>query len=405
MDNNNPQDPNSNNPFAPQNPTPPATGNPPIPLPTDPIATFQTTPPAANPWDQSMSSGSSNISAPAQETPQAPWPSSSASMPEPAAVAPSLDPTLPSQSIPAPAETNPFLQPQAPLPDPLGQPPADTPPLSMPEAPTLTTPQGQLPQDPLNTAFNPAEAAPAANPFAQPQAPEATPMGPVPEAPSVSTPPSTNDQNQDMPTSSSTGPLDLSTLQANPVNPMPMGSTEQPGNPPASANPLPEVGPTENAPTDLSHLIAGDEQNPSPGVYNPPIATDQNPYLNSTPAQTQPGEGVPPPGKHLNLTKILLVAGIPIILIVAALSAYLILGIGKPASKTNQTSLPIEQQAPLTNPPQQIVAPSPVTVPNPNMIPNPSIAPVIASPSAAPVSALEQLKARQQSATSSPTTN
>jgi hypothetical protein len=194
--------------------------------------------------------------------------------------------------------------------------------------------------------------------------------------------------------------LDLSALQNNPTPP-PSEQTVQPG------NPLPETGPTENAPTDLSHLIAGDEQSTGgqqiPGVYTPPVATDQNPA--TSPVQTPTSEGSePPPGKHLNLTKVLLVAGIPVILIVAALSAYLILGVGQ-AKPPTQTSLPVDQtktQAPLTNPPQQIVAPSPALIPEPSLQVSPSpVASLTASPSPA-ASLSPAMQAAQRKASPSP---
>lgn len=394
-------------------------------------------------------------------SPEAAWPATpQATLPTDVPTAPMAppEPTVPSEN---PAAANPFLQPQAgtfntsaafeqpAAPNPLPEQP------SAPYgAPTTTAP------DPLNTAFtptppqNPFEGAtalpadptqpiaPTVNPWDQPAptesqfsapTPAPTPAAPMSDpmaTPSLDlnvqpgNPPQETAQIQDQTVSS--GPqsesMDLSGLQAGlgattapPADPAALQAPAQTPAPPdqaataPTASPLPDMGPVENAPTDLSHLIAGDETTASQtnGVYTPPIAADQN--LNMAPASatpSQPAEGeAPPPGKHLNLTKVLLVAGIPIILIVAALSAYLILGVGQAApTPTDQTSLPVEQtqqtQAPLTNPPQQIVAPSPVPVmePTTDLVSSPSPA---ASPS--PEASLSPaMRAAQQKASPAP---
>jgi hypothetical protein len=216
--------------------------------------------------------------------------------------------------------------------------------------------------------------------------------------------------------------MDLSGLQSGlgatttpPADPAAMQAPIQPDQAAAAptASPLPDMGPVENAPTDLSHLIAGDETAPSQtnGVYTPPVAADQN--LNMAPASATPqsAEGdAPPPGKHLNLTKVLLVAGIPIILIVAALSAYLILGVGQAnPTPTDETSLPVEEtqqtQAPLTNPPAQIVAPSPVPVMEPTTdtaLPAPTVG-GSPDPASSPAASLSPaMRAAQQKASPTP---
>ena len=375
--------------------------------------------PAANPWDNPNQSvpvqnpTSDIFTAPAQPPVEAPpsapaaWPSSTAGFrtQEPQApAAPGLTPSdqptgFPpvGQELPNPMAANPFLQPQSAggMPEnpqsgsDLGQTPA-APAQSMPalesvmpaapvpeQAPIESAPLEQASmsptQVPAGNAFPPLDTAGSTN-SVQPQNPAipegptafpaeqpvgSVPQAPIPEMPSQTTP------SPEMP--GQQGTLDLSSLQSNsgsPENPLP-AQPEQP------VTPLPDMGPQENAPTDLSHLIAGDESHHQPGdVYAPTVAQDQNPAVSPVQSPTATDGSTPPPGKHLNLTKVLLVAGIPIILIVAALSAYLILGIGKPAAPdtTNQTSLPVEQtkqQAPLTNPPQQIIAPSPVSIPEP----------------------------------------
>lgn len=372
--------------------------------------------------------------------PDAPWPSSTSSTTHPAMDTPIPQPPLaqnPTDTPSAPAEptpnslaSSPFLGFQSIQPN--FPPPGSTQPGSLEPTATKNPFQSVSPQvtqqDPLNTAFapNPNEA----NPFSPtealaastPIAPSETPMPPAHPIPTpdflnpagFQTPTQPQNPITDMalgatgnpspeganpnPAQPSPGALDLSSLQAN-------GLLPPEGRPSQKATTLPEMGPVENAPTDLSHLIAGEETSPQPGdIYNPPVASDHNPALNSTQPQTPSEDGAPPSGKHLNLTKVLLVAGIPIILIVAALSLYLILGVGKssPQSTTNQTSLPVEQttpeQAPLTNPPQQIVAPSPAVIPEPSE--STSSGTTLPGASSSPTSALEQLKARQSASPS-----
>lgn len=326
-------------------------------------------------------------------------------------------PEMPS-ATPDVSTTNPFLQPQSNT--------AFSAPVPMDPTPA------QTPADPLNTAFTPGAApenpfgagstalpadpsqpvapgspnpwdqpAPAATPPADPVSPSLNLMG-QPGNPAVET---AQIHDQSIPASSPSAPPDLSSAapEAPATTPDPSGIPASPEQIPAPASPLPDMGPVENAPTDLSHLIAGDETTPQTtnGVYTPPVAADQN--LPVDPAQAPLADGqTPPPGKHLNLTKVLLVAGIPVILIVAALSAYLILGVGQASpSPEDSTSLPVEQtQAPLTNPPQQIVAPSPVTIPEPS---DASLPTTDLVPSASPEASLSPaMRAAQQKASASP---
>lgn len=465
MDNNNPQDPNTGFPppataqpgtdqsspgvpGMPQNTVPgfdqpqPATGtaNPwdaPIQSPSQP-QTLSTTPPEGSAWPSSANPGMGSAPipmTPAGFPPAAPTQAASdfgqPGVPEmpPQSTVPAL-PGEPMQTAPAGASPDPLANPMASNPFLQGQPPAQTPanqpaatdtgfpqapaepavpevPVETPTAPAvppipgLGTPQTlsampadqAQPQDPLGTAFaaggNPAET----NPFAQSpadQAPAQTPepgASPIPGAPDLSVPPANNPA---------------------PENPL--------GTPPAPAgNALPEIPPQENAPTDLSHLIAGDEGHQQPGdIYNPPVASDQNLPVNNVQTPAQAEGSAPPPGKHLNITKVLLIAGIPVILIVAALSAYLILGIGKasPPAQQNQTSLPIQQaspaQAPLTNPPAQIVPQaSPSTAPSQatgssQLIPLPSTSASSPSPSLSPAMQAAQRASASPKASASP---
>lgn len=412
--------------------------------------------PSPNPWDApaSPTPSANPVSDPLSIPPAPPPPPTNPSMwaapadPAPAAgisfSQPASDQTL-SELTPPPAEpavnlnlSNPYLAPQQEMPSSgisqfgSGQAPAQN--TQTPTAPpenTFPSAPAQPPvQDPMNTAFAPTPASDQTNPFAPPQTPQQElppqqplqtlpdplsgplpntdqPQNPLPDPAQTPAEPSTpevynqNVENPQIPSTNQAGTLDLSALQ-NPTMPAAEGSSVSP-----QGAQLPETAPAENAPTDLSHLIAGDETNPQPGdVYNPPVVSDQNPAAGLSQPQSSPEEGTPPPGKHLNLTKVLLVAGIPIILIVAALSAYMILGIGKPAPESDTaTSLPLEKtnQAPLTNPPQQIVAPSPSQIALPQssdsglgtVSESTSSGSSLPGASSSPMSAIEQAKARQ----------
>lgn len=373
MDNNDPNNPNQN-----------------IPTDTPP----QPTQPSPSPWETPVSAPGAQPTTPIP-LPDSPWPSSTNTT-DPAMSTPAPQ----SPGAPNPFASNPFLQPQAPQEDSLNTAfasapnPNETNPFNSTIAPT-EPPASAIPEIPMQPAQPTLPIPDFLNP-AGVQTP-IPPQNPIPEMTNPAPPQLTD--NPQIPASNQPGTLDLSSLQA--------GTTPAPnGTPAQSGNPLPEMGSIENAPTDLSHLIAGDETNQQPGdIYNPPVASDHNLGLNSTQPQAPSEDGAFPTEKHLNLTKVLLVAGIPIILIVAALSAYLILGVGKssPKSTTNQTSLPVEQsqpqQAPLTNPPQQIVAPAPSSIPQQTPAASPASA-TLPVASSSPTSALEQLKARQSASPS-----
>ena len=353
-------------------------------------------------------------------------------------VNPTPDPLNTAFSPTAAPPANPFGAPAAegsPLPDPnvvaAAPPPAESPEINPPAPGAPATNPWDLPPMPTG-AQQPADAIdPNTVTSSQPIAPTGSVSAELPQPNQNPLPnPILNmgqpgnmpmeEQTQPggIPSGSQSGPLDLSTLQNNSTpgengQPWNMPPKAPPGQqspaaaPPPGTMPMPPAA-TDNAPTDLSHLIGGDEQSPGNGVYTPPVAADQNPAV--TPVQTPTAaEGeAPPPGKHLNLTKVLLVAGIPIILIVAALSAYLILGVGQQAAPES-TSLPVEQttqtQAPLTNPPQQIVAPSPAAIPDPSAVfPAPSGVPTtLGQPSATPAGSLSPaMQAAQRQASPSP---
>lgn len=409
-----------------------------------PVATQQPTP-ATSPWESSAPATPANPALPPTATPlpESPW-----GPPAQLATTAADVPTAPAAPTP-PAEgaSNPFLQPQSgasfSVPQTAFDQPSQGVPLPSSDA-TVPNPMASQTSDPLNTAFSPTGSLPQ-NPFNQtaqtPPAPASSPWGssvpatpentaptPPPPAPGSEQPntapetPAMTDTTAS--TNSAQGTLDLSSLQNQSATNISQAQNAQ--TPPADQPVAPPQGSDastsqnnapENAPTDLSHLIASDEsQNsqsmPMGNVYTPPVAQDQTAGV-GLPQITQPDSSSgAPPAKHLNLTKVLLVAGIPIILIVAALSAYLILGVGKSAPK--DTSLPVEQtpstQAPLTNPPQQIVAPSPDIIPEPGTtdsaasappvsdpFPNSSPPPIDAPAASTPGSAMDRLRARQAS--------
>lgn len=421
----------------------------------------QVTPPTPNPWDnpnqgisnQNPAAPMSDPMGPLSQTPadpappaQSPWPSSTstagfgAQASQPPGVSDFAAPNPVSNPQPA---VNPFLQPQTPgiglpggeqtSPEPGGSPattmtpnfgqtsanmetavpgseftaaPATAPIPDQTVTNPLQPPSIPLTQDPMSNAFPPLGGNAQTPPPLEPRSP-ATSEVPAsnlttdqPAATDPAIPPSEGGETS--PSQGQQGTLDLSALKSG--SPTAENQESQPG------NPLPDIGPQENAPTDLSHLIAGDETQHQPrDVYTPPVAQDQNPGVSPVQTPTTTDGTIPPPGKHLNLTKVLLVAGIPIILIVAALSAYLILGIGKPASPdaTNQTSLPIEQtkqQAPLTNPPQQIIAPSPISLPQQQVLPESSASTaVLPGVTSSPTASLSPaMQAAQRKASPSP---
>lgn len=416
----------------------------------------QVTPPTPNPWDNpNQGAPGQNPAAPmapSSQTPvepappaQSPWPSSTstagfgAQAAQPPGISDFAAPNPVSNPQPA---VNPFLQPQTPgiglpsgeqpLPEPGGSPattmmpnfgqtsvnmetavpgsqfaaaPATAPISDQTVTNPLQPPSIPLSEDPMSSAFPPTSDAGAPNPLepqppAMPETPSSTPITDQPAATDPTVLPSEGGATS--PSQGQQGTLDLSALQSG--SPTAENQESQPG------KPLPDIGPQENAPTDLSHLIAGDETQHQPGdVYTPPVTQDQNLGVNQVQTPTATDGTTPPPGKHLNLTKVLLVAGIPIILIVAALSAYLILGIGKPATfdTANQTSLPIEQtkqQAPLTNPPQQIIAPSPISLPQQQILPESSASgAVLPGVSSSPAASLSPaMQAAQRKASPSP---
>lgn len=119
---------------------------------------------------------------------------------------------------------------------------------------------------------------------------------------------------------------------------------------------LPPQQPNDNAPTDLTHLIDQSTNVSTSATYTPP--TSQQPETLVVPNGSEPGapaevqERKPVPKWVIGL-------GVALLIVVAAASAYFIMGIGQPVP---QTSLPAQQ----TTQQPQLQAP-PSTVPQPSV--------------------------------------
>ncbi|MFH0937366.1 MAG: hypothetical protein V1808_03660 [Candidatus Daviesbacteria bacterium] len=117
---------------------------------------------------------------------------------------------------------------------------------------------------------------------------------------------------------------------------------------------------SEYSPTDLSHLM--DNSNPSVPGQTPPVPSNPQPETLVVPSQTgSDANQVVTAGGSNGLPKwVMIVGGLVVLLIVTAVSAYFILGIGRTGTST--TSVPAEQ-GPLTNPPKVIVPTAVPTTP------------------------------------------
>lgn len=163
-------------------------------------------------------------------------------------------------------------------------------------------------------------------------------------------------------------------------------------------SPLPEISgnhplePAESAPTDLSQLTASSQ--PVSSVYTPPISTPES-LVVPTETSSQASESISVESSR-KIPLIAIVGGVIFLLVVAAASAYFILGIGQPQAP--QTSVPIEQP-PLSTPPSQS-RPTPAggsgsQAPATGSATFGDLDENQTSPTASPASALELLRQRQ----------
>lgn len=285
--------------------------------------------------------GQNDSNLPNPINPQPTWPSSVPAQPSPSQTPPAqqTDPLTPNFSM----DNQPPLAP-APTPQPTWNP------VPKPEAPDLNS-----------NAFTPP---PSLNPL-PPQ--EAQPLY-------AATQPETSLPPQDL----------NSNLPPNPLNPSPINNTIQDPVQPGTGLPqipltptqpgseegqqTPFQGPIDSAPTDLSHLIGNNDSSPPPPpeIYTPGVSTQTGtsgaPPVPPANNQIQPSadSAMETGGKHISLGKILIIVGVIALLLVSGLSAYFFFGPGKNTSSNNQTSAPavVQTQAPLTNPPKQIVEPT-----------------------------------------------
>lgn len=286
MDNQN--DPNSHPAYT---PTPPAAP----PPPPQPQPEYPTLPPNPDPM-QSQAAW-----APAAQT-RNPW----TSLPQSAPI------TLPPNPDPIPNQP-------VTIPEPPGNPPSD---LNAP-----WTPPAELTPNPPAAWTAPSEAIP---PVFHPE--------PAPSAPQ-----------------STASPLD--NPWGAPSQPPPLDGSQTPTQPSWMNTPLMTntdqsvpVAPVESAPTDLSHLISGNNNIPAEGaaasvetLVAPSPAV--NPVLPNV--QTETHKGIP---------KWIFGLGAGLLILVIAASAYFILGIGQPAKST--TSLPATTQTARTEPPVPAAIPT-----------------------------------------------
>lgn len=153
---------------------------------------------------------------------------------------------------------------------------------------------------------------------------------------------------------------------------------------------------SEPAPTDLSQLTGNSDQPPPPEVYNPPVSNPENLVVPQTPSAETIHSGS---SGNSKMPLFLIIGGIIVVLVVAAASAYFILGVGKAPEPTPAPSLPA--QAPLTNPPKQVPVATPLSASSSAQATGSASLGGLGNSNSASgssgLSAVERLKARQQS--------
>lgn len=133
-------------------------------------------------------------------------------------------------------------------------------------------------------------------------------------------------------------------------------SPASPPPPPPSIVPPITPNPQEAAPTDLSHLVANNDQ----PVYTPPVTQPET--LVTPPNGGEEVPNVPIENHNGGMPKWVIGLGLGILLAVIGASGYFILGIGR-QTENGSTSLPAttNKKQTITPPPSPIASPSPAT--------------------------------------------
>lgn len=237
-------------------------------------------------------------------------------------------PANPTPTFTPPTDLSSVLSNPTPQPQPDPQPPQQPdPPIPEPTAmPTWPTPPPIQEPQPVPT-------------FTPPQPDAIQPMAPMPTFTPPVTQPTENSQQNSQDFMSNMPASGQTTSDTNPVD----------------QNPIQPVQIAEPAPTDLSHLIPTQNGNGESSVYTPPL-TQPETLVVPTDGNGTVAPNIPTETKQ-GFPKWAIGTAVALLVIVAAASAYFILGIGQP----QQTSLPATQvqQAPATTQPAVITSAPP----------------------------------------------
>lgn len=302
MDNSNNSNSTNPNPSATGSTIPPSTPDFSSPYTQQATPTPTWTPPASNPVNPPppIQSYQSDTLPPAS-----PWPSS-----------PQIEPLAPN-----PTWTTPQAPTQPDLTNQIVSSPSNIIPSGWPSTPASSQPDLSINPSPISTENNPPAVQPPVainnqspldNPWGSAQSPSLTATNQMPPQPATE---------------------DLSPSASTPGQSNWMNTTTN-TNTPVNSNP------TDNIPTDLSHLISSN--NNQQEANQQPISTPETLVVSqantvSPEIPTLPIEG------HKGIPKWLIGVGIGLLIVVAGASAYFILGIGQPK---NPTSIPAATQAP-----------------------------------------------------------
>lgn len=315
---------NSNNSNWPNNPNPTPNGVPPVapdPLTANPFSnpapisdmpspapTAIPTSTPSNPWDSVPAAIPTNMSSSLPQTPASninPW---------------DLPTSNPMPQTSSPVNSNPWNVPANP--DPLA---------SIAQTPS------SLPITPDPVVQDPIPAAPLDNPWSQPAQP-AAPVQPI--------------QTDPTPIESGSTPT---WLPNSPAQAPQMPQT------PEATQPMPITTPTQNepAPTDLSHLLSGNQQSDS-SANN--MSHTQSPETLVVPPTTPEASSTLPMENHKDIPKWLIGVGVGLLIIVTGASAYFILGVGQPPKTTSVPATQETTQQTIRNVAPAVVATSPAPV-------------------------------------------